>query len=469
MKYTSIYTLLLLLAGSCGLHAQNIVAGAWHGKIDFPGQSLRLTIHLGYGPDGWTGSLDSPDQNITGIIADEVSVEEDTLIFFIERLGASYEGFASQDGGKVRINGTFSQAGFKLPLALGQDEIAGPNRPQTPVPPFPYTAEDVTFFSPTPEVNLVGTLTTPDGEGPFPAVVLISGSGPQDRDETIAGHRPFHVIADALSRHGIAVLRYDERGLGDSEGEFSTATSADFADDAEAAMDYLAGLSNIDRSKIGIIGHSEGGLIAPMIASRKAETGFIVMLAGPSIPGQEVLDGQSALILSKVGMSSSTIQNMTNLRQEIYQLLRSTEDDSVFVDLLTQKAEELVADFSSTDKLMLGLYEENLITQFAQLGTPWFRYFIEYDPMPSLKATTCPILALNGDLDVQILPDPNLTNLEQLFETQGHPASKAVLLEGLNHLFQPADTGLPVEYPTIETTFDPETLDLIVEWINSLD
>lgn len=469
MKHLFILSIIFSIVGLGNLQAQLIEAGAWNGKIEFPGQNLRLIIHLEETPDGWTGSLDSPDQNVSGIKADEVSVIDDTLKFTIERLGASYKGFAQLEDGVVSINGTFSQAGFDLPLALGKEEIAGPNRPQTPVAPFPYSIEEVSFYSAAADANLFGTLTTPEGGGPFPAVILITGSGPQDRDETLAGHRPFHVIADVLSRQGIAVLRYDERGIGESEGEFSTATSADFADDAEAGLNFLAAQEQIDPQKTGIIGHSEGALIAPMIASRRPETGFIIMLAGPSIPGSEVLSGQSALILGKMGIPGNTVDKMLSLRQNVYEILQENPSDSVFTAQLEQQADTLLSAFNSTEKQMLGLNEENLVEQFSIMATPWFRYFLEYDPYPALEATTCPILALNGDLDVQVLADPNLTKLEALFEESGHPASKAVLLEGLNHLFQPAETGLPLEYSSIETTFDPATLELMIEWIKDLE
>lgn len=469
MKHLLILFSLFTIAGLGSIQAQLIEAGSWHGKVEFPGQSLRLILHLEQTQDGWAASLDSPDQNGAGMVADEVTVSGDTLLFSIERLGVSYEGLATTTEGIVSIDGIFSQAGFNIPLSLGKAEIEGPKRPQTPVAPFPYTEEEVSFLSPNPNVTLFGTLTIPEGDGPFPAVILVTGSGPQDRDETIAGHRPFHVIADVLSRQGIAVLRYDERGIGESEGEFSTATSADFADDAEAALNFLASVDNIIAENTGIIGHSEGALIAPMVASRRPETGFIIMLAGPSIPGREVLNGQSALILGKMGIPGNTVDKMLPLRQNVHEILRANPSDSVFTAKLQQQADTLLSAFNSTEKQMLGLNEENLVEQFSIMATPWFRYFLEYDPYPALQATTCPILALNGDLDVQVLADPNLTKLEALFEQSGHPSSKAVLLEGLNHLFQPAETGLPLEYPSIEITFDPATLELIVGWIKGLE
>lgn len=469
MKHLSILFALFTLGGLGSLQAQLIEAGTWHGKVEFPGQSLRLVLHLEQTADGWAASLDSPDQNGTGMIADEVSVNGDTLMFSIERLGVSYEGAATTTEGVVKIDGIFSQAGFNLPLSLGKEAIEGPKRPQTPVGPFPYTEEEVTFESPEAGITLSGTLTIPKEGGPFPAAVLITGSGPQDRDETIGGHRPFLIIADALSRQGIAVLRYDERGIGESEGKYSTATSLDFSKDAEAALDYLASREEIIPAKAGFIGHSEGGLIAPMIAGRKEAVGFIVMLAGPSITGQEVIVGQSAFMLNQMGIPATSVEKLSDVRKQVFDILRDNPSDSVFIEQLREQTPAIVSEFTASEKMMLGMDESTFADQFSAMATPWYRYFLDYDPYPALEATSCPILALNGDLDVQVLADPNLTKLEALFEEGGHPASKAVLLEGLNHMFQPAETGLPMEYSTIETTFDPATLSLMIEWINDLE
>ena len=470
MKRPILLAMFFLFSVGAGLQAQLIEAGSWYGKLQFPGQSLRLVIHLEETETGWDGSLDSPDQNITGIEADEISVNGNDLSFRIDRLQASYHGTAEEDEeGNISIVGTFSQAGFEIPLTLGKEELEGPKRPQTPKGPYSYTVKDVAFESPETGITLMGTLTIPKTGGPFPGVVLISGSGPQDRDETIAGHRPFHVIADVLSRQGIAVLRYDERGIGESEGEFSTATSYDFSLDAEAALNYLISREETIEEKCGFAGHSEGGLIAPMIAARKEETGFIILLAGPSIPGREVLDSQSDEMLGKAGIAQSTRDEFIGIRQSVYQILQSTPSDSMFKEKISAQADSLLSPLSGSEKLMLGLNEETLADQFGILATPWFRYFLEYDPYPALEQVSCPILALNGDLDVQVLPDPNLTRIESLLEEGGHPASRAVLLEGLNHLFQPAETGMPVEYASIETTFDPETLDLMASWILSLE
>lgn len=470
MKRPILVTMFFLFSVGAGLHAQLIEAGSWYGKLQFPGQSLRLVINLEETDQGWGGSLDSPDQNVTGIEADEIMVEGNALSFRIDRLQASYYGTAEEDEeGNISINGTFSQAGFEIPLNLGRKELEGPKRPQTPKGPFTYTSEEVAFDSPEAGITLMGTLTIPKTGGPFPGVVLISGSGPQDRDETIAGHRPFQVIADVLSRQGIAVLRYDERGIGESEGEFSTATSYDFSVDAEAALDYLMSREETQQDKCGFAGHSEGGLIAPMVAARKAETGFIILMAGPSVPGDEVLDSQSDEMLRKAGIAQSTREEFIKIRRSVYDILDNTPSDSVFKEVIARQADSLLSELTVSEKMMLGLNSENLADQFGMLATPWFRYFLSYDPYPALEAVTCPMLALNGDLDVQVLPEPNLSRIEKLLADGGHPVSRAVLLEGLNHLFQPAESGMPAEYASIETTFDPETLDLMASWILSLE
>jgi len=446
--------LLLAPAGASPQAAGFDFGGTWEGTLDAGTAQLRLVLHLSRGDGGTlTGTMDSPDQGATGIPLTTVEGDEERLTFAVQALGASYEGVLGPDG---TVSGTFTQGPVSLPLMLRRVESpTEPSRPQLPKPPFPYRAEDVSIDTPSPAVVLAGTLTLPVGDGPFPAVVLVSGSGPQDRDETIMGHKPFLVLADHLTRAGIAVLRYDDRGVGSSRGSFATATSRDFASDAVAAVEWLA--KRDDVTAVGILGHSEGGLIGPMAATRSDRVDFLVLLAGPGIPGEEILDLQAAMINRAAGTPEEVIRRNREIQKELFAILRSEPDTAVASRRLREALERAASTLPEG-----AMPPGSIDAELAQLNSPWFRFFLVYDPRPALERVR---VALNGAKDLQVPPNANLPEVRAALERGGNPDVTTRVLPGLNHLFQTADTGGPDEYARITETMSPLAMDTVRDWI----
>lgn len=447
-------TLSFLLLTTLLSSAQTIpVQGSWEGTLKpAPGLALKLRLHVEPSPGGaLKGSLDSVDQGAFGIPIDEISFDQGTLRWSIQRIKASFEGQLSEGGSA--IIGKFTQNGqheltFKR---VDPATVRAPARPQEPKPPFPYPSIDLTFPSKAPGVTLAGTLTLPAGEGPHPAVILISGSGPQDRNEAIFGHKPFLVLADHLARRGIAALRYDDRGTAKSTGDFGAATSVDFSDDAEGALDFLKTRKEIHPKHIGFLGHSEGGIIAPMIAARREDVFFLVLMAPTAVPGAEIMLAQADAIGRAAGAPDPARAQNRQLQEKLFELVRTTPDQEA---LQTKVAE-----------ILSMMPEPQRAAQVKQVASPWMRFFITYDPAPVLRRVKIPVLALFGERDLQVLPHQNAPPVEEALRAAGNPLSETHRLEGLNHLLQPARTGLPQEYATIEQTIDPKALDLIAGWL----
>jgi pimeloyl-ACP methyl ester carboxylesterase len=435
--------------------------GIWQGALEAKGMRVRLQLHISHDDKKQlVAALDNIDQGVAGLPAAKVSQKEDAIHIEIPAIEGSYDGTISAT--KNSITGTWSQPGESHKLDFKRsDQVLELLRPQTPVKPYPYREEEVSFINAKGNLTLAGTLTIPPGAGPFPAAILLAGSGPHDRDETIAGHRPFLVLADALSRKGIAVLRYDKRGNGKSTGDYATATTEDFAADASAAIDFLKSRKNIDAAKIGLIGHSEGGLIAPMIvASNEPEhkdISWIVLLAGPALNGEDTLLLQSELIARNAGLGEAQISDSLQFDREAYTIVREEKDSSA----IESKVEDLVSSSGMTDAMPPAA----LKTQIRLLSSPWFRFFLDYDPVPALQRTTCPVLALNGEKDLQVPAAQNLTAMKKALEAAGNKDFQTVELPGLNHLFQHCDSGSPSDYGAIEETFSPEALTQITDWI----
>lgn len=412
------------------------IDGAWLGSLDLGAAKLRLVFHIANTADGLTATVDSPDQNANGMPVTSITLDGATLTLAMKTLGATFSGQISAD--RTAIEGTFTQGGRSFPVTLKplKDQASlHRNRPQNPVKPYPYREEDVTYENKAGGLRLAATLTIPQGKGPFPAVVLITGSGPQDRDETILDHRPFLVLADYLTRHGIAVLRADDRGTAKSGGNFATATTSDFATDAEAGLAYLKARTEADPKKLGLIGHSEGGLIAPMIAARNPDVAFIVMLAGTGVRGDELLVAQVAAIAESRGSSHEAIDSAAKQESEVIKLVLSNAPDG------------------------------DLPAAARPMRSPWFREFLTYDPAPALRKVKCPVLALNGSKDTQVPPAQNLPAIRKALEEGGNKSFETVELPGLNHLFQTAKTGSPLEYGDIGETLAPAVLRKVGEWL----
>jgi pimeloyl-ACP methyl ester carboxylesterase len=325
-------------------------------------------------------------------------------------------------------------------------------RPQNPVKPYPYHDEDVSYENKAQNITLAATLTIPQGKGPFRGVVLITGSGPQDRDESLLGHKPFLVLSDYLTRHGIAVLRADDRGVGKSTGIFAKGTTADFATDAEAGVAYLKTRPEIDPHRIGLVGHSEGGVIAPMVAARNKDVAFIVMMAGTGVPGDQILPAQGEAIEIAMGKSPEQAAKNAANEKEMLRLVETEKDDAI----LQKELKEKMA--GEVPEAQIGL-------QISQITSVWFRYFLTYDPATALRKVTCPVLAINGSLDKQVLPSQNLPAIRKALADAGNQHAEVDELPGLNHLFQTAKTGSPTEYSTIEETMSPVALDKTATWI----
>ena len=417
MKKTIITILLTLVAltGSAQVQPTTALLGSWSGKLKIGTMSLTIVLHLEQADGYVKASLDSPDQGAKGISVFKEYLSDDSVAVKVESLDVTYRA-KLKDG---KLDGKFTQRGFTFPLVMtkGVPEV---KRPQMPQPPFPYETEEVTFKNEIDGATLAGTLTWPVDYIPKskkkPMVVLfVSGSGQQNRDEELFEHKPFLVIADYLARHGIATLRYDDRATGQSVGgDVKNATSEDFARDAAAGMQFLR--SKRAFSKVGILGHSEGGLIAFMLGAQK-KTDFIVSLAGPGVQGDTLLTTQG----NRIMLLSGQLPTMTVKK-----------------------------------------YRQ----QEAVQQTPWIRWFIDYNPSDNIRKTYCPVFALNGDRDCQVISSQNLTAIERLLPKSTQNQIKEY--SGLNHLFQHCTTGLPAEYGEIEETISPEVLKDIAKWINSL-
>ncbi len=431
------------------------IDGSWLGALDLGGIKLRLLFQITSTPEGLQATLKSLDQG--GVIIPVTSIKQDDAKVTIEINGIKGSFSGTLDKDLATMEGTWSQNGPPMPLTLKKTDAEKLQtvvpHPQEPKKPYPYRSEDVSYENKSaPGVTLAATLTLPQGKGPFPAVLLITGSGPQDRDEALLGHRPFLVLSDYLTRHGIAVLRADDRGVAKSTGNFATATTADFATDAEAGIAYLKTRPEINIHKIGLIGHSEGAVIAPMVAARNHDVAFIVMMAGTGVPGDAVLAEQAKLILEAKGVPAEKAARQGQIQLEVLELAKEEKDPAV----LEKKLHE---------KLGAEVPEAQIGAAIQTINTPWMRYFITYDPATALSKVTCPVLVLNGEKDLQVSPQQNLPAIRKALEAAGNKHFEIVELPGLNHLFQTAKTGSPAEYSQIEETIAPVALDKIASWI----
>jgi pimeloyl-ACP methyl ester carboxylesterase len=446
---------LLLLAG---------IEGDWSGVLDTGAIQLHLALHLSRAADGsLTGALDSTDQGAKGIPLSKVTLSGRSLTIEIKAVGATYQAELNADGSEIA--GTFTQRGQDLPLTFHRGVAPELVRPQNPKKPYPYDEEDVVYDNPKSGNKLAGTLTLPRSPRPHPAVLLITGSGPQDRDEAIMGHRPFLVIADYLTRRGVAVLRVDDRGVGKSTGKFQGATTVDFAGDARASVDFLKTRKDIDPHQIGLIGHSEGGIIAPMLASQSSDIAFIVMLAGPGVSGEEILIGQQYLISRAMGMREDVAEKNRETERYILETIQDEKDDAAAQRKVREGLEKMSEGMTEDQRGAVRETIANLEKQMQTLTSPWFRAFLSYDPRPALKKVKVPVLAMNGELDLQVPPHQNLPAIAAALEAGGNPDYQIVKLPHLNHLFQTAQTGAPTEYAKIEETFAPVALQVLGDWI----
>ena len=455
-----IFLLLLLVAAPTFADepkkaAPNPIVGIWLGTLKIGPIELRLGFRIAADKDGkLSAKFDSLDQGALNLPVETVTFEKNTLTLKMPPFKIGYVGELQADN--ETIKGDFEQV-VKSPMELKRvEKMPSMNRPQHPKKPYPYTETEVTFDSKAAGVKLAGTLTTPPGDGPFPAVVLITGSGPQDRDETLMGHKPFLVIADHLTRHGVAVLRCDDRGVGKSTGDHGKATSPDFAEDVAGAVAFLKTRKEI--GKVGLMGHSEGGLIAPMVAVKSADVAFIVLLAGPGLSGDEILTTQGAAILKGAGREQD-IPRLKELHAKLFAMIKKDAGEKDVVAVIEDYIKTLPEKDQTEFRNVGGS------AQMTQLTSPWFRTFIKYDPRPTLRQVKCPVLAVNGELDIQVLPKENLAEIEKALKEGKNPDFTVKEFPKLNHLFQTARTGNVNEYGQIEETFAPAALEAVTEWV----
>jgi len=458
-----------LVAFAIGILIANLVfgqniTGQWNGILKVQATQLRIVFNISKTENGYTSTMDSPDQGAKGIPVNSTSFENSILKLVASNLGIEYQGTLGNDN---IIVGNFKQAGMSFPLNLskGTTEAQKPVRPQEPKKPYPYSDEEVTFENTKAGIKLAGTLTLPTKNGIFPAVILITGSGAQNRDEEIMGHKPFLVLSDFLTRNGIAVLRFDDRGTASSSGDFKTATSADFASDVEAGLAYLQTRKEIDKKKIGLMGHSEGGIIAPMVAGNSKDISFIVLLAGTGIPGDQLLLLQQSLIGKASGVSDEILKKAREINLEIFDKVKKANSTEQLKVDMTNYLKKILAEKENAFMLQ-GMPEDAFIKlQVDQTTSPWMLYFIKYNPTIALAKVKCPVLAVNGEKDLQVPPKENLEAIKSALLKGGNTKVTTIEFPGLNHLFQECKTGLPAEYINIEQTFSPVALSEILKWI----
>ena len=443
------------------------LAGTWTGPLKVQGIELRLVLNIRINEaDSLIVTMDSPDQGAKDIQTSKVIIRNDSLLVSVKKIGGRFSG--KIDAEYTFLDGKWSQGGMAFPLKLErQEKPMASNRQQEPKQPLPYRVVEVKFTNSAAGIELAGTLTIPEKEGKYPAVILVSGSGPQNRDEELMGHKPFYILSDYLTRMGVAVLRFDDRGVAHSGGSFKTATTLDFATDAAAALDFLKKYPEIDSAGIGILGHSEGGLIAPIVASTHPEVAFVILLAGPGVTGEKILMTQSKSLALTEGNGGASIEKAQKLNKDIYTVLKKNSEND-------RAATKIRALFAAYDRQNAGdtsyhkMSEAEISGQIDMVTSPWFRCFLTLDPEVYLRKVKCPLLAINGSLDLQVDSKINLEAIEKALIFGGNSKYSVQELPGLNHLFQTAKTGSPYEYGKIEETMSPVALEAIGSWVKEI-
>lgn len=460
------------------------ISGNWEGVLQAAGNEIPVVFHITKDSAGkYSATFDSPKQKAFNLACGEVIVKEDSVILMMPIIKGKYAGMLSED--KKKMTGNWNQGPATMPLLMKKTSdvvtVKEIKRPQTPRPPFPYKSEDVEYDNADRSVHFGATFTVPLPDpnanyfrAPvYPTVLLITGSGKQDRDETIYDHKSFAVIADHLTRQGIAVLRVDDRDIGKTTGNFNTATSADFAKDVEAGLDYLKTRQDVDTGNIGLLGHSEGGMIAPMVATKRTDVKFVILLAGPGVKISELMEQQSVDMATANGTPARSMEKYRLLYRELVTTIVNEPDTakaySKAVDVFDnwQKDKSALLVMGTT-----GVKDEKSKTRFIQafvkqLSNPWYNYFLKFDPAEYLTKLHCPVLALNGEKDIQVSAKQNLAAIRSHLEKAGNTNFKSLEVPGLNHLFQHCKKCTADEYSELEESFDPGTLDIISGWIKT--
>ncbi len=450
------------VAAATILSQQSAIDGDWSGTISVAGQTIPLSVHFTAAEDGLSAVIDI--SGATGLALQNVSYQPPKVHFELPvgGAGAVFDGEHAGDS----IGGAFTQAGITGTFTL-ERTVAAEAADEVAAEPLPYDEEEVTFHNA--DITLAGTLTLPRAGAPHPAVVMITGSGPQNRDEELFGFKPFQVIADHLTRNGVAVLRYDDRGVGGSSGAVMQSTSEDFATDVVAAVSLLKKRNDIHPARIGLMGHSEGGIVAPLAASQSDDIAFMVLMAGTSVTGAEIMFEQAAIIARTGGASEADIEKNAALQRRVFAAIRSGEGwDEVAAEIRSQIEAGLAAAPDSQRSAITDVdafVEAQVQAQITATRTPWFQFFIDYDPAATLRRVDTPVLALFGELDLQVIPAQNRGAMEEALRAGNHPDYTIRVLPSANHLFITATTGSPAEYATLPKEFVPEFLPLVTDWI----
>ena len=474
-RATCLFSIILLYAYTS---AQGI-AGVWNGSLHVQPKDIPIVFHIARDSSGkLVATFDSPSQNAFNLPVSEVITKEDSVILMIAMLNGKYAGILGGD--KKTIDGQWFQGNGSLPLTVSKTSdtatVKQQLRPQTPKPPFPYQTKDVEYWNADKSIQYGATLTYPNiepgnpGKKSFPAVILITGSGQQDRDEMLWGHKPFAVIADNLTKKGFLVLRVDDRGMGKTTGDFSQATSLDFVKDVEAGLDFLKAQPEVNKENIGLLGHSEGGLIAPIVANERKEVKFIVLLAGPGIPTIDLMQQQSEAIAVSNGQTPAEARASSGFLRIIWEEINKNQDTaSTFKNIRTRAgAWAKTLDTATLAKIRsksTASIDEQIRQAMGLMGGVWFRYFIAFDPQPYLEKLHCKVLALNGSKDVQIIASSNLAGIKASLQKSHSPEYDVIELPGLNHLFQTCIKCNPSEYGDLEETFSPTALETMDDWL----
>lgn len=465
MRYLIPALILLVSNPSFSQH----IFGSWEGKPT--NLELRIGFKFEQNNDGSvSGKMDSPDQNAFDIPLDNTVIKNDSVFAELKQIGFSFSGKLVDDS---TLSGLITQ-GISMPIILKRKTSSRARvKPQTPLPPYPYNSEDVEFAGGDANVKIAGTISypkSPGSPGKYPAILLIGGSGPSDRDHSIFGHKPFHVLADHLTRNGFLVLRVDDRGVGKSTGNYKGSTSEDFSRDASAAIDYLRSRPEVNLSKIGIAGHSEGGLIAPMVATNRKDIAFLVLLAAPGIHVIDLMTEQATSVFSKSGASEAVVKDYGELYKGIANKIIGASDTAKAV----KKASEFVYDWAREVKpetlAATGLSTPEKRNEYVNemvraLYDPWFRYFMTYDPQKNLRKLNARVLAINGEEDIQVISSSNLEGIRSALAKSQSPQPLVISLPGHNHLFQRCKSCTLQEYGQLDESFSPEVLNLITEWL----
>lgn len=464
-KIILFFALISLCAAASGQPVK--FTGTWQGTLN-AGIELRIVFHIKeVGKGSYETTADSPDQGAFGLTCEKTEVKDNEVIITMTSLNASYTGKLVNDS---TIDGTFTQ-GADLSLQLKKTEkVEERKRPQTPQPPYPYKSDEVEYSNAGTSLSYGATITIPHGNGPFPAAVMITGSGPQNRDEDIMGHKLFAVIADHLTRKGFVVLRVDDRGVGKSTGDFGKATSEDFAKDVNSSVDYLLTRPEVDKKKVGLIGHSEGGMIAPMVAAKRNDIDFMVLMAGPGVRITELMAEQNEAVARSSGVSDKALAEIKPLFEQVTRSVLDARDSAAAFETTALLIENwsMNKDKAVLEEMKLGTAKQRadyIRSMINELRSPWFRYFLQFDPKPYLEKVKCKILAINGEKDIQVVSKQNLPGIAAALKKSRTKNYEIKELPGLNHLFQSCIKCTVTEYGELEETISRAALEAISSWL----